>query len=543
MISLGAAIACGVLAFLCIQDWLSVKIIQGMRPLMAGAIAGIILGNFQAGLTIGAFLELMAMGVYTYGGATTPDYIGGAIIGTALAVTAPSPSWSIGAIAPIAIGIASLFIPFDIIGRTVNTFFMHLGDRYAETLDFRKLEMVNWLGVFPWGLSRAIPTFIGVYFVDQASAILGAIPESIIAGFAVAGALLPALGIGMLLKVMPARSYFTYGILGFVTAAYLNFILPALGLEQTNFMGTITVGLTLIGLAIGFIVLNLKYGEETFVAPEETSEERKGKKLTDKDLRRVFLRNYVHTELSWNYERMQGFDYFYAIRPALQKIYDKAEDLKEMVKLHMSFFNTNPILMPVILGADVAIEEEKGIESRDLILAIKTGTMGPLAGIGDTLIYATINTILFSIGASLAIEGNPLGFIFVLIAGNAIYLPMRYYGFKLGYREGMNVARTLGSDTRIKHITELTTIIGMIVVGGLAPLFVRVAFVSEITIAGAAVPSIQRSLDSIFPFLFPGLIVLLVYYLLEKNWKPTYVLLLLFALGLVCGSLGILGTA
>lgn len=541
MISLGAAIACGVLAFLCIQDWLSVKIIQGMRPLMAGAIAGIILGNFQAGLIIGAFLELMAMGVYTYGGATTPDYIGGAIIGTALAVT--TPSWSIGAIAPIAIGIASLFIPFDIIGRTVNTFFMHLGDRYAETLDFRKLEMVNWLGVFPWGLSRAIPTFIGVYFVDQASVILGAIPESIIAGFAVAGALLPALGIGMLLKVMPARSYFTYGILGFVIAAYLNFILPALGLEQANFMGTITVGLTLIGLAIGFIVLNLKYGEETFVAPGETSEERKGKRLTDKDLRRVFLRNYVHTELSWNYERMQGFDYFYAIRPALQKIYDKAEDLKEMVKLHMSFFNTNPIMMPVILGADVAIEEEKGIESRDLILAIKTGTMGPLAGIGDTLIYATINTILFSIGASWAIEGNPLGFIFVLIAGNAIYLPMRYYGFRLGYREGMNVARALGSDTRIKHITELTTIIGMMVVGGLAPLFVRVAFVGEITIAGAVVPSIQRSLDSIFPFLFPGLMVLLVYYLLEKNWKPTYVLLLLFALGLICGSLGILGAA
>ncbi len=541
MISLGAAIACGVLAFLCIQDWLSVKIIQGMRPLMAGAIAGIILGNFQAGLIIGAFLELMAMGVYTYGGATTPDYIGGAIIGTALAVT--NPSMPIEAIAAIALGIASLFIPFDIIGRTVNTFFMHLGDRYAESLDFRKLEMANWLGVFPWGLSRAIPTFIGVYFVDQASVILGAIPGSIIAGFAVAGALLPALGIGMLLKVMPARSYFTYGILGFVTAAYLNFILPALGLEQTNFMGTITVGLTLIGLAIGFIVLNLKYGEETFVAPEETSEERKGKKLTDKDLRRVFLRNYVHTELSWNYERMQGFDYFYAIRPALQKIYDKAEDLKEMVKLHMSFFNTNPILMPVILGADVAIEEEKGIESRDLILAIKTGTMGPLAGIGDTLIYATINTILFSIGASWAIEGNPLGFIFVLIAGNAIYLPLRYYGFKLGYREGMNVARALGSDTRIKHITELTTIIGMMVVGGLAPLFVRVAFISEITIAGAAVPSIQRSLDSIFPFLFPGLTVLLVYYLLDKNWKPTYVLLLLFALGLICGSLGILGTA
>lgn len=540
MVSLGAAIACGVLAFLCIQDWLSVKIIQGARPLMAGAIAGLILGDFRAGLVIGAFLELMAMGVYTYGGSTTPDYIGGAIIGTAIAVT--NPAMPIEAVAAIALGIASLFIPFDIIGRTVNTFFMHLGDRYAESLDFRKLDMANWLGVLPWGLSRAIPTLIGVLFVEDASSILGIIPASVITGFAVAGALLPALGIGMLLKVMPAKSYFSYGIMGFVTAAYLNFILPRLGLGQKNFMGTITVGLTLLGLAIGFVVLNLKYGDDV-LAGAEPSVDRKGKKLTNKDLRRVFLRNYVHTELSWNYERMQGFDYFYAIRPALQKIYDRTEDLKEMVKLHMNFFNTNPVMMPIILGADVAIEEEKGIESRDLILAIKTGTMGPLAGIGDTLIYATINTILFSLGASWAIEGNPMGFIFVLVMGNAIYFSLRYYGFRLGYREGMNVARALGSDTRIKRITELTTIIGMIVVGGLAPLFVKVAFVSDVTIAGAAVPPIQRSLDSIFPFLFPGLIVLLVYYLLEKNWKPTYVLLLLFAMGLVCGTLGILGTA
>jgi mannose/fructose/N-acetylgalactosamine-specific phosphotransferase system component IID/mannose/fructose/N-acetylgalactosamine-specific phosphotransferase system component IIC len=540
MVSLGAAIACGALAFLCIQDWLSVKIIQGTRPLMAGAIAGLILGDFRAGLVIGAFLELMAMGVYTYGGSTTPDYIGGAIIGTALAVT--NPAMPIEAVAAIALGIASLFIPFDIIGRTVNTFFMHLGDRYAESLDFRKLDIANWLGVLPWGLSRAIPTLIGVLFVEDASSILGIIPASVITGFAVAGALLPALGIGMLLKVMPARSYFSYGIMGFVTAAYLNFILPRLGLGQKNFMGTITVGLTLLGLAIGFVVLNLKYGDEV-LAGAEPSGERKGKKLTDRDLRRVFLRNYVHTELSWNYERMQGFDYFYAIRPALQKIYDRTEDLKEMVKLHMNFFNTNPVMMPIILGADVAIEEEKGIESRDLVLAIKTGTMGPLAGIGDTLIYATINTILFSLGASWAIDGNPMGFVFVLVMGNAIYFSLRYYGFRLGYREGMNVARALGSDTRIKRITELTTIIGMIVVGGLAPLFVKVAFVSDMTIAGAAVPSIQRSLDSIFPFIFPGITVLLVYYLLDKNWKPTYVLLLLFALGLVCGTLGILGTA
>ncbi len=83
-----------------------------------------------------------------------------------------------------------------------------------------------------------------------------------------------------------------------------------------------------------------------------------------------------------------------------------------MVKLHMNLFNTNALMAPIVMGADLALEEEKGVESKNLVLAIKTGTMGPLAGIGDTLIFATINTILLGLGASWAIEGNLMGFFY-----------------------------------------------------------------------------------------------------------------------------------
>ena len=542
MVSIAVALACAGLAFVLQWDWLTTKFFFGGRPLMAGALAGLLLGNVTAGLMIGALLELTAMGVYTYGGATTPDYIGGAIIGTAIAVA--NPGMSIPAVAAVAIGIAVLFSPFDVLARTINTFFMHLGDRYAETLDFRKLEITSWLGLFPWGLSRAIPTFIGVLFVGGAVAILELIPTSIMKGFAVAGLILPALGMGMLLKVMPTRRYLSYGIMGFVVAAYLNFMLPATRLEQTNFMGTITVGLTLLGIAIALIVLNIKYGEDALGASGAVAEEKregKGRKLTIKDLRKVFLRYYFHFQLSWNYERMQGFDYLQAIRPALQKIYTKTDELKEMVKLHLNFFNTNPIMAPIIMGADLAIEEEKGIASKDLIMAIKTGTMGPLAGIGDTLLWATINTVIMSLGAAWGTEGNILGFFFVLIMANLIYIPLRYYGFRLGYREGMDVAKTLGSDVRIKRFTELATIIGMIVVGGLIPIFVRVNFVAEFALAGVAIPSIQQSLNSIFPFILPALFVGLVYFLLQKNVKPSYVMLVLFAIGILGGTAGVLG--
>src|SRR5947207_16000800 len=79
------AILLTIWAIICIFDILGPTVIMGFRPLIAGTGAGIIVGDVNLGMAIGATMELAALGVYTYGGATIPDYQTGAIIGTALA--------------------------------------------------------------------------------------------------------------------------------------------------------------------------------------------------------------------------------------------------------------------------------------------------------------------------------------------------------------------------------------------------------------------------------------------------------------------------
>src|SRR4029077_1989980 len=79
------AILLTIWAIICIFDILGPTVIMGFRPLIAGTGAGLIVGDVNLGRAIGATIELTALGVYTYGGATIPDYQTGAIIGTALA--------------------------------------------------------------------------------------------------------------------------------------------------------------------------------------------------------------------------------------------------------------------------------------------------------------------------------------------------------------------------------------------------------------------------------------------------------------------------
>ena len=55
---------------------------RNTRPLIAAFVTGLVVGDVQTGLMIGGTLELMALGVYTYGGATIPEYSVGAILGT-----------------------------------------------------------------------------------------------------------------------------------------------------------------------------------------------------------------------------------------------------------------------------------------------------------------------------------------------------------------------------------------------------------------------------------------------------------------------------
>ncbi len=52
-------------------------------------------------------------------------------------------------------------------------------------------------------------------------------------------------------------------------------------------------------------------------------------KITEKDLRSVYRRWLLAGQAGWNYERMQGLGYCFAMMPVLRKLYKNEEDLKK----------------------------------------------------------------------------------------------------------------------------------------------------------------------------------------------------------------------
>ena len=208
-------------AFSTIIDGLSFDLIN--KPVFAGFIAGLILGDPITGLFIGGTLQLMILGVGTYGGASIPDYTTAAIIGTALGVGQDTEV----AIA-IAIPVGLLLLQLDILARFSNTFFQHKADDYAKRLDTKGVTRMNLMGIIPWGLSRALPVLLVLIFGQGfIEVVLKYIPEWLMGGLKVAGGLLPLVGISILLRYLPVKKYLAYLILGFSLVAYFN--LPMIG--------------------------------------------------------------------------------------------------------------------------------------------------------------------------------------------------------------------------------------------------------------------------------------------------------------------------
>lgn len=258
-------------------------------------------------------------------------------------------------------------------------------------------------------------------------------------------------------------------------------------------------------------------------------------KLTKSDINKVYVRNLFGLQWGWNYEKMQGLGYAWVIMPALKRIYkNDPEGMKRALKMQLGYFNTTPAMSHLIIGADMALEEEFGTDAEEAVTSLKTGLMGPFAGVGDTLFIAIYRAIIFSIAAYMALEGNTLGLFIPIIAGIAV-MAIRYKFTTLGYTQGKKLAT--GFADKIAPITEGASILGLTVVGGLIASVISYKLDLTFTM-GEVVLSVQENLDKILPCMIPLGIVMLSYWLLgKKNMNSTRLIFVLLALGMVLGNL------
>lgn len=197
-----------------------------VKPTVAGFVAGLIMGDVTTGLFVGGTLNLMVLGVGNFGGASIPDYMTGALLGTVFAVQSGQGA-EFGITLAIPIGL--LMIQLDILQRFTNIFFQHRAEKLIEKGDYAGAARMNLLGFIPQSLSRMLPVFLALIFGSTfVEMVVNNLPMWLMDGLKTAGGILPAIGIAILLRYLPVMKNFAFLIIGFVLSAYLK--IPVLGI-------------------------------------------------------------------------------------------------------------------------------------------------------------------------------------------------------------------------------------------------------------------------------------------------------------------------
>lgn len=265
-------------------------------------------------------------------------------------------------------------------------------------------------------------------------------------------------------------------------------------------------------------------------------------KLTKKDLNAAFWRWSTQCQICWNYETMQSGGVVLALGPALRKIYKNDVDFIKALDSHFSFFNTQPFMGNIIMGATLALEEHSDElsfeESRQAVSSIKTGLMGPLAGTGDAIFFVVPFTIFGALSAYMALTGSPYGLLFGIAFGLSLLI-VRKKLFHLGYEQGSKFVTTLAGQ--LKSLTNSANILGMMVIGALIASTVNVTIPFTFT-QGEVQVGLQTALDMVMPKLVPALLVGFIYWLLgKKKMTSTKVILVVLGISLLAYNLKIFG--
>lgn len=268
----------------------------------------------------------------------------------------------------------------------------------------------------------------------------------------------------------------------------------------------------------------------------QMDQETKQSIVTKKDLRKANYR-WLMSVCTFNYQTQQGASVAYALSPILRKIYKNDDDYVKSLNNHFQYYNTQPWLASIILGSVIAMEEKKGLAAKDAIQDFKVSTMGPIAGIGDSLLMTMIPTIMGSIAAYMALEGNPVGiFLWLLLILGIFYFRMR--GFEFGYKQGVKVVTEYGE--KINYLTEAASVLGLTVIGALVASVISVSTSFNFKF-GEVSMEIQPMLDNILPALIPATITFIGYKLLgTKKVSMTLLILIVILFAMIASALGIL---
>lgn len=488
------------------------------RPIVIGPLVGLVFGDLSMGLQVGVSVELMFLAVIFVGTAIPPDETISAALATALACATGSAEVGIATALPISF-VGQIFRQTR--NSTIYEFTQRMVDKAAAEANPRKV--VLWTSIIPSVfeyLFFGLPTFVGVYYgASYVQAFIDFIPDWLISGISAGGGLLGAVGVALLLGSVKDKSAWPYFLVGFIFASYL--------------------GINMIGIAlIAVICVAMNYyadkrkNDETEIdeAYEAEPVDTSYRVITKKDLWRTF--RYALAIESGNCTTRQEADgILQGMIPVLDKVYEDKSKRAEAYQRHCELFLTEGRMASICIGISCAMEERNakvGDIDVDSINAIKVALMGPLAGVGDSLLHGTLRPIMAGLACSMVTAsgytsaiGPFLFFAVMTIVGMAV----RYFGIFKGYEGGLALVANLQEGGMLDRLTKYAGIAAFTVCGGFISSLVYVTLNVSYT-QGETVIALHEVLDGLMPNLIPLLYTLLMYWLIDK--KKVNIILLMF---------------
>jgi PTS system mannose-specific IID component len=229
----------------------------------------------------------------------------------------------------------------------------------------------------------------------------------------------------------------------------------------------------------------------------------------------------------------------------IDRLYATRDEATSALRRHLVFFNTEPNVGAVVHGVAVAMEEQRALGANEItgeaINSVKTGLMGPLAGIGDSLTQGLITPTLLALGIGLAQQGNLAGPVLYVLLESAAIIGISYFSWMQGYHWGRVAVERILRAGLLQSLTEGATVLGLTVVGALAATVVQLTTKLSITVGPQTVNIQGDVLDKILKGALPLGLTLLVWWLLSRKKSPITVIIIVFVAGLVGTWIGWLG--
>jgi PTS system mannose-specific IID component len=144
-------------------------------------------------------------------------------------------------------------------------------------------------------------------------------------------------------------------------------------------------------------------------------------------------------QATWNYERQQGIGWAWALQPALERLYPDAVTRRERLAEHTAYFNTQPTMCSVALGAVASLEARRAAgqgPDADTIARVKTVLGSSLAALGDRLFWFTLRPFAGCLGVLLALHGSSAAAAVQWLTYNAAHQGVRVAGIGWGLGAG-----------------------------------------------------------------------------------------------------------